>query len=235
MESGYLAVNRLHGSRAVRRPRALRDEDETEIEILTPAEVNALLDALAAPYQLLFQTAASTGLRLGELLGLQWGDVDSGRRQLRVRRTLYRGEYYTPKTKRSKRAVDAGPQLLGALRALADFAHGGAPAAEAPIFTTAEGALIDPDNLRQRVWAPALRVAELRHVRIHSLRHFYASALIAQGESIKYVSSQLGHASAQITIDRYGHLFPNEKRTSADRLEAMLAASEGGRGAPVAS
>jgi integrase len=96
-------------------------------------------------------------------------------------------------------------------------------------------ALVDPDNLRHRVWAPALKAAELRHVQIYSLRHFYASALIAQGESIKYVSSQLGHASAQITIDRYGHLFPNEKRTSADRLEAMLAASEGGRGAPVAS
>jgi hypothetical protein len=62
-------------------------------------------------------------------------------------------------------------------------------------------------------------------VRIHSLRHTYASMLIAQGENVKYISSQLGHASVQITIDRYGHLFPDEKRTAAARLEQQLASA----------
>ena len=80
-----------------------------------------------------------------------------------------------------------------------------------------------PENLRARVWRPALVKAGVRHVRIHSLRHFYASALIAQGENIKYISSQLGHASVQITVDRYGHLFPDERRAAAGRLEQRLA------------
>jgi integrase len=57
---------------------------------------------------------------------------------------------------------------------------------------------------------------------IHSLRHTYASLLIAQGESIKYVQGQLGHASAKLTLDTYGHLFPRERRTAAARLEASL-------------
>jgi hypothetical protein len=52
--------------------------------------------------------------------------------------------------------------------------------------------------------------------------------LIRQGENIKYISSQLGHASVQITLDRYGHLFPNEKRTAAARFEAQLAAASSG-------
>jgi integrase len=51
--------------------------------------------------------------------------------------------------------------------------------------------------------------------------------LIAQGENVKYISSQLGHTSVQITIDRYGHLFPDEKRGAAARLEAQLAYARG--------
>ena len=114
-EGHYLAVNRLSGSRALRRPRALRATDETEIEILTPAEVHRLLDALAPAYAPLFLTAVSTGVRLGELLALQWGDLDEAGHRLSVRRTAYRGTFYVPKTKRSRRTIDLGDQLLAVL------------------------------------------------------------------------------------------------------------------------
>jgi integrase len=90
-EADHLKVNRLAGSRALRRPRPLREGDEQEIEILTPGEVQTLLDTLPAGYVPLFLTAVSTGMRLGELLGLQWGDVDSPAGRLWVRRTAYRG------------------------------------------------------------------------------------------------------------------------------------------------
>jgi hypothetical protein len=93
------------------------------------------------------------------------------------------------------------------------------------ISSDLDGRPRDPDQLRKRVWHPALAAAGLRHVTIHSLRHFFASMLIQQGESLKYVSA---HSSAtppfrsrQITADRYGHLLP-EERTSARRLEARL-------------
>ena len=58
----------------------------------------------------------------------------------------------------------------------------------------------------------------------HSLRHFFASAQIALGTNIKYISTQLGHASVTITVDRYGHLFPDEHRVAARRLESRVAA-----------
>lgn len=233
-EQGYLGVNRLSRSRALRRPRPLREDDEAEIEVLTPAEANQLLDALAPADLPLFFTAVCTGMRLGELLGLQWGDVDEAGRRIHVRRTAYRGALYVPKSKRSRRSIDAGDQLLAVLSRWRRERHGEAPPPpDAFVFPSAAGGPLDPDNLRHRVWAPTLAKAKLRHVRIHSLRHTFTSMLIAQGENPKYISAQLGHASVQITLDRYGHLFPDEKRGAATRLEQQLVA--GGFSRPLGS
>jgi hypothetical protein len=67
-----------------------------------------------------------------------------------------------------------------------------------------------------------LRRAGLAQIRFHDLRHSFASLLIAQGEHPKYISEQLGHASVQITLDRYGHLMPQSYGHAGDRLEAAL-------------
>ncbi len=226
VEAHRLTVNRLHRSRAIRRPKAIREDDEIKVEVLTHQEVNAVLDALPPLWYPFFLTAACTGMRLGELLGLQWGDLDEDNGRLWVRRSYYRGHFYLPKTKRSKRPVDIGDQLLAVLRGVRRARFGEvSPPPSALIFPSRTGGPMISDNLRKRVWAPTLRKAGVRHVRIHSLRHFYASALIAQSENIKYISSQLGHASVQITVDRYGHLFPDERRAAAGRLEQRLASS----------
>jgi integrase len=227
VEAGHLTVNRLHKSRALRRPKALRPEDEGEVEILDATEVNQLLDKVEGQYVTLYVTLVLTGMRLGEALGLQWGDIDWSARQIRIRRTLYKGTYYLPKSRKSRRAIDVGDQVLGALRGVERERYGeaGAPA-EASVFVTPSGAPINPDNLRHRVWLPALQAAKLRHVTMHSLRHSFASLLILQGENPKYISEQMGHASINITMDRYGHLFPSTKRQAPARLEAQLAAGK---------
>src|SRR5437899_6482155 len=225
-EAGYLVVNRLHQSRALQRPKAIREDDEGEIEVLEPGEVHRLLDALAPAWFPLFPTALCTGMRPGELLGLQWGDLDEMARQLHVRRTAWRGAFYVPKTKRSRRKIDVGDQLLAVLGRWRRERYGEAgPPPDALVFPGPADGPLDLDAARKRVWAPALAAAKLRHVRIYSLRHTFASMLIRQGENIKYISTQLGHASVQITLDRYGHLFPDEKRTAATRLEAQLTAA----------
>ena len=59
-------------------------------------------------------------------------------------------------------------------------------------------------------------------VRFHDLRHFFASMLIAQGESAKYVCDQMGHSSIQVTFDTYGHLFPNSRETAAKKLQQAM-------------
>ena len=68
-----------------------------------------------------------------------------------------------------------------------------------------------------------LEQAGLRKIRLHDLRHTYASLLIQQGESLAYVQQQLGHSSVQVTVDVYGHLIPGANRAAVDRLDAQPA------------
>ena len=95
---------------------------------------------------------------------------------------------------------------------------------------------IDPQNFIKREFEPALMRAGLRpglsssnifvartgKVRFHDLRHTYATFLIAQNENIKFIQSQLGHASIQTTIDRYGHVLPNTHHGVGERLDKLV-------------
>jgi integrase len=84
------------------------------------------------------------------------------------------------------------------------------------------------------VWVPALRAAKLaERVRIHDLRHTCASLLIAHGEHPKAIQEHLGHSSIQVTIDRYGHLFPDQQEHLAEALESTYqAVAKDPRGRP---
>ena len=75
------------------------------------------------------------------------------------------------------------------------------------------------ENLRKRVFYRCLAKAGLRQVRIHDLRHTYASLLIQQGESLAYIKDQLGYHSIQVTVDIYGHLVPGGNTAAVDRLD----------------
>jgi integrase len=90
------------------------------------------------------------------------------------------------------------------------------------IFCTAFGTPLDRGNVVKRDFWPLLRQAGLRRIRFHDLRHTFATLLIAQGESPKYIQAQLGHASIQVTMDRYGHLLPDINEQAARRLEDSL-------------
>jgi integrase len=79
--------------------------------------------------------------------------------------------------------------------------------------------MLDGDNLRKREHRNILKKAGLRSIRLHDLRHTFASLLIQNGESLAYVKEQLGHHSIQITVDTYGHLVPGGNRQAVDRLD----------------
>jgi integrase len=95
-------------------------------------------------------------------------------------------------------------------------------AGEGLIFADAGGNLIDPDYFDDHIFRPIRNKAGLPDIRFHDLRHFFASMLIAQGESPKYVSDQLGHSNIQITFDTYGHLFPQAKAEASKKLEKRM-------------
>lgn len=218
----YLAHDPLLGQKRLPRPRVER-------EFLEPREIERLLKAAEPPDDTILRVAVYTGLRRGELFGLQWGDVDWGGGQdggrIEVRRSIYQGDITTPKTEKSARMVDVPQRVLDDLavyRAMYPAKDGDY------IFRTEKGTPLDPDNWYKRRFLPTVEAAGLRRVGLHALRHSYASLLINQGESIKYVSRQLGHASIQITADLYGHLFKETSVEAMKRLERRIPERENG-------
>jgi integrase len=211
---GYLASN---PAAAVERARV----ETKEMQALSPEQVRRFLAATEPEYWLLFTVAVFTGVRRGELLALQWGDVDWQTARLNIRRSLWRGQFIGPKTVRSVRSIDLAPQVLGAL----DEARPARPPEELKsqlIFSGPHGKPLDPDNLVKRRFLPTLERAELPRIRFHDLRHTHASLLIAAGEHPKYVQHQLGHASITTTLDRYGHLLPGAYQHAGERLERTV-------------
>jgi integrase len=90
------------------------------------------------------------------------------------------------------------------------------------MFCSASGMPLDQGSGVKREFWPLLKQAGLRHIRFHDLRHAFATLLIDQGESPKYIQAQLGHTSIRVTVDRYGHLLPNVNQQAARRLEDNL-------------
>ena len=223
VEDGLLAANP-----AMRLGRYYRNADHPKRPIcpLTQLEVRALLAAAQryAPsaYPLLL-CAARTGLRLGELLALQWGDLDFHGRFLEVQRNLVAGRLTTPKSGKPRR-VDMSDQLSATLQALRtarkeETLRRGWGQVPEWVFCSETGGRLDGDNFRKRVFYKVLEKAGLRRIRIHDLRHTFASLLLQNGENLKYIQEQLGHSSIQITLDTYGHLIPGANRGAVDRLD----------------
>ncbi len=204
-------------SEAIKRPRSVR----AEIEILNPEEINRLLAKTDRRYRLAFLTAVLSGMRAGELWALQWPDIDFETFQIHVRRSLWRGQFQTPKSKSSVRRIDIPERLVQELKKLklASKTNG-----HDLVFPNGRGNPTCHDNVVKRQFEPALQRAGLKKVSFHSLRHTNASMRISAGQNIKYIQNQLGHSSINITLDIYGHLFndANFNRQQVKLLEASL-------------
>ncbi|MCX8026403.1 MAG: site-specific integrase, partial [Thermodesulfovibrionales bacterium] len=192
--------------------------EKKEIEILSPAEIDKLIENTHPNYKVAFLTCYLTGLRAGELWGLKWSDIDWVSKQIHVRRALWKKQFTTPKSKYSVRKVDITDSLIQELK------HWKLASPINPydvVFSSPEGALNYHDTVVKRYFNPALRRAGLRQVSFHSLRHSNASLRIHAGQNIKYIQQQMGHSSIKTTLDIYGHLFNDLdfNRQQTDLLE----------------
>lgn len=212
IEWDYLKVNPIV---KVKLPR----EEYKEIQPMTPEEIKLFFDVLDDEWRPLFHTLIFTGMRLGELLALQWSDIYWSKDIIRVQRSAWNGQFVEPKTRGSIRSITMSPSLKSVLfklfqdREITEMNL---------VFPNENGHMIGSSNLRQRIFEPALKAAGLRKIRIHDLRHTYASLLIAQGENLKYIQKQLGHTSITTTVDRYGHLMPDAHNGVGERLDAAI-------------
>jgi integrase len=197
-----------------------------EISPLSREESVLLLDTAHQHFSRFYPAllcSLRTGMRIGEVFGLEWGDIDFNGRFIEVRRGIVKGRTETPKNGKTRR-VDMSAQLTETLRELKTqrkretLSKGWSKIPER-VFISENGSTLDTDNFRHRVFNKVLDKAGLRRIRIHDLRHTYASFLIQQAESLAYVRDQLGHHSIKVTVDTYGHLVPGSNRQAVDRLD----------------
>ena len=196
---------------------------------LTREEVAHLLETTKDKmprYYPLFLCAVRTGMRMGELLALQWQDIDWQSRFIEVRRNYTHWKITTPKNGESRR-VDMSRELAQTLADLHTERQLEAAASTwetVPewVFCNEVGGLLHPHNLRDRVFYGLLTKAKLRRVRFHDLRHTFASLLLQNGESPVYVKEQMGHSSIQVTVDLYGYLIPGGNKQAVDRLDTPV-------------
>lgn len=206
-------------------------EERKEMDHLSSEHAKLLLEHSEEPYRTLFLTAVFTGMRRGEILALQWGDIDRRSNLIHVRRSLYwhhkKGDlvgqikwaFTSPKTQGSTRAIVLSPKLKEAL----EIHQKHSPVSPHDlVFCTRKGTPLDPDNMVKKQFHPALTRAKLRRVRFHDLRHTYVALLIALGAHAKVIQSQLGHSSIQTTMDQYGHLLPQTHFGLGEKLDEQI-------------
>lgn len=191
-----------------------------EMAFFTAEQVECIAAETAAPYDVLVYVLAYTGIRFGEAAALRRNDCALDRARLRVDESLaeVNGRLFfgAPKTHQSRYVVLA-PFLVAMLRRhLGDHV---ADHEDSFVFTAPTGGPLRYGNFARRVWKPALDRAGIGSTGLHALRHTCASLLIAHGAPIKAVQAQLGHRSAELTLDRYGHLYPDQMDVLAARLE----------------
>jgi integrase len=203
-----------------------RRRAEAAMRVPTPTEVGALLEAAEGPFRAFLGLSAFAGLRLGEAAGVQVSDVDFLRRALRVSRQVQRaggGKVdVRPPKHGSERTVFLAPSLV---ELLAGHMRNHCPDGDW-LFPAMDGGPITANTIGPR-WRRTVRHAGVSGVRLHDLRHFYASGLIAAGCDVVTVQRALGHASATTTLTTYSHLWPTAEDRTRKAAEAMFADSCG--------
>jgi len=192
--------------------------DDEEVVPPTVEQVEAFRNALPERYRAVAMLLAGAGPRIGETLGLDKHDVAFlGKASVSIERQRRQDGSLGPvKSKKARRVIPIGIIVVDALAA-----HLAAFPSDGPLFTDELGA-----PLLYRRWRTIAEAAAKEagvDITAHNLRHFYASALIAGGASVKQVQERMGHASPMITLKVYGHLWPGDDDRTRDVMDKVLA------------
>ena len=200
--------------------------DKEEIELLTLEEMVAFLDTagkISRELHPFFLLAFRHGLRLGELRGLGWGDVNCRGRFPEARWSFKNGRFARPKNGRSRR-VDLSNQCIQARtslrkqRMVGSLASGLWNIVETIFHRKGEGRITERvRNIFNRV----LIRAGIRKKRFHDIHRKYASMMLSNDQSSQYVREQMGHSSISITVDVNGHMVPTGNRDTDNALDHM--------------
>lgn len=194
---------------------------------LTLEEIRLILDTVRPAFRNYYAVRFFTGMRTGEVDGLQWRYVDFDRRLILVRETLVRGRVEYTKTDGSQRDIQMSSPVYEALRAQHEITGEGRF-----VFCTDTGAPLNHNNVTKRIWYPILRHLGFEKRRPYQTRHTAATLWLAAGESPEWIARQLGHTSTEMLFRRYSRFVPNLTRQDGSAFEALVARKlENGEGA----
>jgi len=207
---------------------------KADTEVWNMTELDLFLTAAAnSDYYELFATLALTGMRRGEALGIRWRDVDLdiASPKVSICRTVYKlgkddWRFEEPKTKRSRRVVALPISLTLLLQQLRERQEANAQwygrelSENDSIFVRNDGTLPDPRYV-SKVFKRVVQNTGLKPIRLHDLRHTYATLQRKAGQPIEVISRVLGHASEMVTLTVYNH-WEGDLRAPADTMDLML-------------
>jgi integrase len=204
-----------------------RKKRDFKVEPLTDDEADKLLEQaklfMDGYYYPHILCALRTGMRIGEIKALKWKDVDFEKRQIEVRRSCRRGRVTGTKTDKRRR-VDMTPHLTETLKELKTeqkrfSLKNGRPVPEW-VFANKKGQIFSRAAFENAL-NQCLKEAKLRRIRIHDLRHTYATIRLMRGHNVGDVSYQLGHSSIKMTYDVYAHWIPGQFKSEIDELDQV--------------
>lgn len=225
---GYVETN---ATDAVKPPKPARGEMKT----WTPEESALFLDvAEQSPHGPIWLLSLMTGMRLGELTGLRWGDIDFASSTLRVAQTLsfvrsgpgepFKPAFGPPKTRSSRRIIKLSPSVVEALRqhrtAQSERRLRVGPSWAYPdlVFTSRTGTPLAPQNLR-RECQDYITQSGVPRIRVHDQRHTYVTHMLAQGAPLKALGASIGHARTKVMLETYAHILEEQRTLLADLAE----------------
>ncbi|WP_282804466.1 tyrosine-type recombinase/integrase [Clostridium tetani] len=214
---------------------------EDEFTVLTLEEQNIFLNAIQGhKYQTAFTLALGTGLRLGELLGLKWSDIDFNKNTVGISRSIkritlinYEGERSSqvleqlPKTKTSIREVPIPSNIIENLeqyrekQLLVKKENKDVYNDNDYIFSDKLGNPLDPKRI-PRNFKSILKKAGLKAIKFHSLRHTYATRLFEADVPIKTVQALMGHSDITTTMNIYTHVMPEQKNKAVEKIDGLF-------------
>jgi integrase len=176
----------------------------------------------------------TTGMRRGEALGLRWSDVDLDKGLIKVQRALVTGDggkqWSTPKTRAGWRTVSIDEDTVAVLKAhrarqnAEKLALGAGYVDEDLVTAQADGTTVSPTRITEQ-FGRLLRRAGLPHIRLHDLRHTFATLALEAGVNPRVVQEALGHSHVSVTLGIYSHVDQKAQASAAALLSAMRKAA----------
>lgn len=218
------------------KPAATHSPDQDELHVWTESQVSQFLASLGTHRNRnLYHLALATGMRRGELLGLQWDNIDWANSSIIVKQQIVETPgggwiFQTPKTKSGRRTIKIGPGVLNALRSqinLADLTRQETQLGKR--YTWEENNLVFPAYTGKpqngynisKEFDHLARAAGLPDIKFHDLRHTAASQMLQHNIPIAEVSRILGHSKVSITLDIYAHYIPGIETAAAALMDQI--------------